>query len=327
MRYKITLKPLQPYLFSADNTYGSLTDKENSTYLVKSRHFPQQSALLGMLKKEIMIQSGVLSRKIRGEWVDKDKKDEANRLVGTQKFDIASANEQDFGAIKHISPLFLEQNGELYVKKANLRKFPLKKISDNYLLDGFTPKDSILDNYEQVKNSDSKTSSDIFEYIEQTLNQKNLSENSLFKKTSCNLKDGFVFCFYAELDFELRDSIVTLGSDRSSFAMRVERADTKLQIHSEHLLLLSDCLITIPLRGNCDFAISSEISYRNLTAIKGVQKGRQTDKNSFAKSDTIYLCERGSVIINPSGALIDNLNNKNCQKIGYNIYTLGETTI
>jgi len=76
MRYKITLKPLEPFLFGGDNTFGKIGDKENGTYLVKSRQFPQQSAILGMLKKEMMIQDGVLSRKVRGEWVDKHLKNQ-----------------------------------------------------------------------------------------------------------------------------------------------------------------------------------------------------------------------------------------------------------
>ena len=73
MRYKITLKPLQPYLFGGDNTFGEIGDKENGTYLVTSRFFPQQSAILGMLKKELMIQNKLLTRKIKGEWVDRNK--------------------------------------------------------------------------------------------------------------------------------------------------------------------------------------------------------------------------------------------------------------
>ena len=77
MNYKVTLTPLEPYLFGGDNTFGKIGDKENGTYLVKSRQFPQQSAILGMLKKEIMTQSGVLTRKVRGEWVDKHNKDKA----------------------------------------------------------------------------------------------------------------------------------------------------------------------------------------------------------------------------------------------------------
>jgi len=63
MRYLITIKPLEPFIFGGDNTFGKIGDKENGTYLVKSRQFPQQSAVLGMLKKEIMIQNSKLQKK------------------------------------------------------------------------------------------------------------------------------------------------------------------------------------------------------------------------------------------------------------------------
>jgi len=85
---------------------------------------------------------------------------------------------------------------------------------------------------------------------------------------------------------------------------------------NRYLTLLSDSYITIPLRSNCDFAITSEISYRSLISKKHAYK-----HNKFEKSKKVYLYEKGSVILNPSKNLIENLNNKNCQQIGYNSYT------
>jgi len=108
MRYLVTLKPLEPFMFGGDQTFGALGDKETGSYLVKSRHFPQQTALLGMVKRELMTQAGVLTRKRRGEWVDKNRKVDAINLVGYQKFDMLADEEQDLGAIDRLSPLFLE---------------------------------------------------------------------------------------------------------------------------------------------------------------------------------------------------------------------------
>jgi len=73
MKYLVTLKPLEPFLFGGNQTFGRLGDKEAGNYLVTSRQFPQQTALLGMLRKELMTQAGLLTRKRRGEWVDKHK--------------------------------------------------------------------------------------------------------------------------------------------------------------------------------------------------------------------------------------------------------------
>lgn len=272
-----------------------------------------------------MTQSGALTRKIKGEWVDKQKKDLAQTLVGVEKFNIFQRNPQNFESIKEISPIFLRRNSKNIFKIANIQKFKMKKNGDNYLLENFTAKDDIFDNYEDTDKNQYK-SEDIFIAISQTLNQKEASENSLYKKTSYKLKDEFYFAFHLECDFELRNSVVTLGADRSSFKMEVKQVDEPLIFSSNYLVLLSDSYISIPLKGNCDFAITSEISYQNLTQMKGVQKDKQTNKNSFSKngkSKKVYLYEKGSVIINPSKELIENLNNENLQQIGYNIYTKG----
>ena len=320
MRYKITLIPLEPYLFGGDNTYGKIGDKENGTYITNSRYFPQQSAILGMLKKEIMTQSGALTRKIRGEWVKTQKKEEAKKLAGVDKFNIFESTPQKFGSIKNISPIFLQKDGKDIFKVANIKKFQPKKIGDNYLLKNFTAKDDMFDNYEDKDGKQFK-SVDIFKEVSQTLNQKEASESSLYKKTSYKLEKGFSFGFYLECDFALKSGIVTLGADRSSFQMEVKLSNESLEFKSDYLLLLSDAYITVPLKAkeSCEFAITSEISYA------GIQNDFKGNQKQFKKSDKVYLYEKGSVIIGAEQRLLDNLNNKNLQQIGYNIYTKGET--
>jgi len=317
MNYKITLTPLEPFLFGGDNTFGKIGDKENGTYLVKSRYFPQQSAILGMLKKQIMTQSGVLTRKVRGEWVDKYAKDEAIKLVGSKKFDITSNIPQNFGSIKEISPIFLQRKDERFIKKVDIDSFVYK----DKLLKGNNPKQDIYDNFISIDNNKKLKSSDIFKSIEQTGNKIGGEDNSLFKKTSYLLKDDFKFAFYLECEYELKDSIITLGADGSKFKMEVLQNDEKLDYQDKngYLTLLSDAYISIPIKEYCDFAITSEISYQNLQ-----NKKHSTIKNEFKKSTKIYLYEKGSVFINPEDELITNLNNKNLQQIGYNIYTKGE---
>jgi CRISPR-associated protein Cmr3 len=322
MRYLITLTPLEPYLFGGDNTFGKLqTDDEKKkegvlgTYLVHSRQFPQQSALLGMIRKEIMTQSGTLTRKVRGEWVDPQKKNEALSLVGADKFDIFSSQVQNFGTIKSLEPVFLIQNEDTYIKKVDIDSF---SYSEGLLKD-YNPKVDIYDNFINVKTNKKLSSDDIFKEVEKTANKKGGEENSLFKKTSYILKDGFKFGFYLECDYKLENSIVTLGADRSSFKLEVKETSNKLDYEDKnaYLTLLSDAYITIALKGNCEFAITSAISYQNLQNKKHAIK-----HNEFQKSTKVFLYEKGSVIISPSKNLLDNLNNKNLQKIGYNKFTI-----
>mgnify|MGYP003404599356 FL=1 len=317
MKYLVTLSPLEPFLFGGDNTFGKLGDEINGTYLVKSRQFPQQSAILGMLKKEIMTQNNLLTRQLKGEWVEPKNKQKAENLVGFEKFDIFSKSIQNFGKIKNISPMFFIKNDEIFIKKVDIDSFDF----EDGVLKGYKTKIDIYDNFINITTNEKLTSDKIFKPIEKTANKKGGEENSLFKKTSYLLNDNFKFAFYLDCDCDLKNSIITLGADRSSFKMEVKEDNSTLNYEDKkaYLTLISDAYITLSLKDNCDFAISSEISYQNLQNQKHAFK-----HNEFKKSDKVYLYEKGSVIINPSQALIDDLNNKNLQQIGYNIFTKGK---
>ena len=292
-------------------------DEINGTYLVKSRQFPQQSAILGMLKKEIMTQNNLLTRQLKGEWVEPKNKQKAENLVGVEKFDIFSKSIQNFGKIKNISPMFFIKNDEIFIKKVDIDSFDF----EDGVLKGYKTKIDIYDNFINIATNEKLTSDKIFKPIEKTANKKGGEENSLFKKTSYLLNDNFKFAFYLDCDCDLKNSIITLGADRSSFKMEVKEDNSTLNYEDKkaYLTLISDAYITLSLKDNCDFAITSEISYQNLQNQKHAFK-----HNEFKKSDKVYLYEKGSVIINPSQALIDDLSNKNLQQIGYNIFTKGK---
>ena len=304
-------------MFGGEQTFGALGDKEAGSYIVKSRKFPQQSAILGMLKKEIMTQAGLLTRKRRGEWVDEPNKPEAKKLVGQEKFNIEKKEKQNFGAIKQISPIFLMQNNTIFIKKVDINSHPYE---DGKLKD-YNPKIDIYDNYISLDETQKISSSNIFESIEQVGNKKGGKENSLFKKSTFLLKDNFKFAFYADIDFELKNSIVALGADGSRFKLEVSQVNEELNYIDKngYLTLLSDAYITVDIKKCCDFAITSEISYRSLINKKDVRKPSQLEK-----SNTKHLYEKGSVFLNPSKELIENLKNSNLQQIGYNIFTEGE---
>ena len=317
MRYLVTLKPLEPFLFGGNQTFGTLGDKEAGSYLVTSRQFPQQTAVLGMVRKSLMTQAGLLTRKRRGEWVDKHKKVDAINLVGYEKFSMREKELQDFGTIEKLSPIFLMQKAKRYIKKADIDSHDY----EDGVLKGYNPKEDIYDNFVAVDGTEKLKSEDIFNEVNQTGNKKGGEDNSLFKKTSYTLKDGFCFAFYIELDTALKSAMVSLGADRSAFMMEVKEDNATLDYADSkgYLTLLSDALITIDTKNNCDFAITSELSHRNLMSKKSALQ-----KNTFEKSETVYLYEKGSVFINPSEALLADLNQENLQQIGYNIYTQGE---
>ena len=310
MGYLVTLKPLEPYFFGGEQTFGKFGDKEHSNYLVKSRYFPQQTAILGAIRKEILIQSNLLKKRTNGEWIDEEDKEKAKKWIGDTKFNFNAQN--DFKTLKNISSIFLVKDAKKYIKKVDIDSYQYI----NGLLNNYNPKKDIYDNYIAIDNSEKLSSDKIFKAVEQIGNSKFDSENSLYKKTSFNLKDGFKFGFYIESDYKIKDSFITLGGEKSLFKMEIKEDNSSFNYQDKngYLTLLSDAYIDVPLKNNCEFAITSEISFRYL------ENKFNKNKRVFQKSDNIMLYEKGSVFIEPNEILINSLNNKNLQKIGLNHY-------
>jgi len=313
VRYLIKLTPLKPFFFGGDTTFGKLGDKDKGTYLVKSRLFPQQTAILGMIRKEMLIQKEFLTTKVRGEWIDKKLKDEAKEFIGDSKFEFDT--KQDFGVLKDISPIFLLRGKRKFIKKVDIDTF---QYSDG-LLKGYNPKKDIYDTFISTDNCKLLKSSAIFRAIEEIGNSKFDDENSLFKKTSYTLKHNFKFAFFIESDFELKDAFITLGGEKSTFKMEVTQTNDSLEYKDKngYLTLLSDAYLDIDIKEeSCDFAITSEISFNYL------QNKFEDEKRVFKKAkQTLFLYEKGSIFINPKDKLLKNLNNPNLQKIGLNKYS------
>jgi len=339
MNYLVTLTPLNPFFFGGNKTFGSIAQQEEkkknrektNSYLVKSRQFPQQTALLGMIRKEMLIQKGLLTKHVNGEWIDNHKEEEIEAFLGDTNF--IFNKEQKFGVLKSLGAVFLMRGDEKFIKKVAIDSFEYnngllekknpKDENDKY----FTSKDNIYDNFVSVNGCKRLKSEAIFEEITQIGIKKFLAQedkkNAYFKKTSYLLKHNFKFAFYLESDFKLQNSIVSLGAERSMFKLEVKKSSESLEYQDKngYLTLLSDSYIDIDIKPYCDFAITSEISFRYLN--------NYFDKKTFKfnKSDKSYnFYEKGSIFINPKPQLIEALNKRHLQKIGYNqySYTKGE---
>lgn len=97
--YLIKLTPLDKFFFGQKKTFGD----DNANYFVYSSHFPQQTALLGLLRYQLL--------QIAGEDVFKDNKiqDEhkAAELIGEQSFSPFVKDKLQFGIIQSLSPVFI----------------------------------------------------------------------------------------------------------------------------------------------------------------------------------------------------------------------------
>ena len=279
MRYLIKLKPLSPFFFGTEKTFG----ENNENYYAKSMTIPQQTTLLGMLRHEILIQKSI--KKNDMQYSEKEA-EEIKKYIGDSGFNIKNAistksnkEQQDFGMIKNISPVFLiDSNFDCFIKAPfaleikpynffnSARCFTSieKKI---YLLNGYEPKYHKYTNCFQKTfnlnnhcNIDIKSNitnnkikyicfDEIFEVetrVGIAKDKKESDEKKFFKQDFYNLKNGYLFAFFLETndDIEnncnLEDDIVYIGGDRSSFKMTVARIENEKLI----LSIVSDSIRT-----------------------------------------------------------------------------------
>jgi len=159
-KYLIRLKPVGKYFFGGERTFGS----DNTNYLVRSRYFPQQTALLGLLRYQILKEKGWLSS------ANKPVPPEAAGFIGKHSFKLNNNAANAFGKIDSLSHLFLLKNGKeryeiaprdvcirnLHEDKKDDKEVPFKINNENKipLLEqdagddklGFSPKDYHTEN-------------------------------------------------------------------------------------------------------------------------------------------------------------------------------------
>lgn len=128
--YLIKLTPLDKFFFGQKKTFGD----DNANYFVYSSLFPQQTALLGLLRYQLL--------QIAGEEIFKDNKiqDEhkAGELIGEQSFSPFAGEELQFGIIQSLSPVFIIDKKNDEDKEEHFlpvgRRFQKKKEKGPYSL-------------------------------------------------------------------------------------------------------------------------------------------------------------------------------------------------
>lgn len=334
-RYLIRLKPIDTFFFGGEVTFGKLGDKQEGSYLVKSRQFPQQSAVLGMIRRELMIQEGLLTRKRNGEWIEgQDNIEAAHKLVGKEQFDKTKTN-QNYGIIKTISPVFLWQENEPYILRKEFGtlekeegKSYINGIEKPFLpyLKNFDPKKGIQTNVISQKNC--YRLDDLLTPIERVGNQKKEMENAFFKLTAYKFERDFEFAFILELNqpYNLQENLVLLGGNNSYFKMRItpqfEKSFEELfdfvRPPQNAIMLLSDSYLSGNVLEHCDFSVTHTLSFRNIKSKIEKHKGQ------FEKHEQVDLYERGSIFFNYTDELKKILDNHNLHTVGMNYYIQGE---
>ena len=244
-KYIVRLTPVGSYFFGGEMTFG---DGKNQNYLVRSCILPQVSAVLGVLRYEILRRNNLLET---GAENDAEKKDKWPEYIG-KPFNI-EAPADSYGQIKEISPIFMERksDGVLFtpcpadlgydvtfgndekvsylgkeipqplITKQGTNTFCDFKHYDNWKkwigTDGITiDADKIFINDERVGINKLDGSSD--------------RDKAYFEQTQIRLRDGYHFCFSVTTSEELDEKpiLVQMGGNRSTFKMELESADVDL---------------------------------------------------------------------------------------------------
>lgn len=270
---RVILTPIDSFYFGGEESFTSpkleavqKTDrvtqnyfKKRQGYFAKSEIFPQQTQLLGMLRKEILKLNGYLKHRKRFETVDRYKKGiPAKSVVGDTAWSTKGA--LHLGMIERLSPLYLwhnhhkklyvplpfddtyklETQGIAYINgkpKAAVR-FKSRCEADRH----FGAKDQLCTDFCSLDGERAKLD-EIFVPTVQTHTQtgeyKKGDEEKYFKVKRYILKE-YSFCFYLSFsnDSFLPDSYnatVSLGGERSYFRMHIEKMQESMTEHEQEI--------------------------------------------------------------------------------------------
>lgn len=337
-KYIVRLTPVGSYFFGGETTFG---DGKNQNYLVRSCILPQVSAVLGVLRYEILRRNNLLET---GAENDAEKKEKWPEYIG-KPFNI-EAPAASYGQIREISPIFMERksDGVLFtpcpadlgyeVTFGNDEKVSYfgEEIPQPLIAEQGTNTFCDFKHYDNWKKwigTDGKTidADKIFINDERVginkLDSSSDRDKAYFEQTQIRLGDGYHFCFSVTTSEKLDEKpvFVQMGGNRSTFKMELESADVDLVgkfrevLHRDgRLLLLGDAWIKSEERENYDFIWGERIVNRYISNIH---------KWNGNRSETMlyHLLGRGSVIYANDKRLTElKKNDDNLSKVGLNIF-------
>lgn len=336
MKYIIKLKPLAPYFFGGEVTFG---DGSNQNYLVKSNLLPQQSALLGLMRYEVLRRHNLLS-------YSTDKKQDVDELIGSNGFFLGGDEDYNFGVIESISPIFITDGEHYYTpmpmdfqnqvtfesNSTNKCSYdgtsekPLPKIKD------FSWK--TFDSYcYWVSNNDEAVEIDkIFHENEQVGITKNNKEKAFFKQTLISLDEKYQFVFTVEIKdekfYQISESgesiILPFGGNRSMFQMTINKINYDFDwrhifrgLHrSDRLLALGDAYLTNDERNACQFIWGMNTPMRYISQFNNGHSWKKPNK----VESLYHLQSRGSVIFADEEQLNNIKSESKFNKVGLNLF-------
>jgi CRISPR type III-B/RAMP module-associated protein Cmr3 len=318
--YFITLTPYQLFFFGGEQG-------EKADYYLIGSFIPQQTALLGLIRHQILLQNNLmLNNKIIND-------DDAIEWIGAKSFEYDKEN--DFNKILSISPCYLVKDGG--VQKKYLPHYPafvdgIIKLGDHFFLPNYDPKEHYSATWKEVNGNSFLKETDCYEEVERIGVDKNYSgkteNDSFFKQIWLKMKNGYSFGFYITIsdDVVLNNADVAFGKESSAFMMQV--SDIPMEPLSNvnnpnAILLISDAFVSPDFLNSSGFAICDTVPFRNLvnpTSMNHNYYGRHKSpvRLQLLKKGSVFLAERENL-----AKMQNDLNTvSNFIKIGYNQFQL-----
>lgn len=310
--YLVKLTPLSPFFFGGEQG-------ETADYYLKGSLFPQQTALLGLIRHQLLIQNNMLTN---GVIADKAK---AAALIGAESFQYDK--QQSFGTIHHLSECYTgytaknkEEKFCTYLYHSAPQPFTkqAKKVNGHFIFPDYDPKNNYPGQFSLLKSSEvcrpAFSEDDVFGTTTRPGIDKNYDgkprDDAYYKQVWLTLKKDFCFAFYLKLsekfadgaDVKLNDAIVTFGKESMPFSMTVEREynppvpDDVPKDGKNALYLTSDAYLPEDFAAGCSVAVTDTVPFRNVINYVSQEKRDYFNRKPAAIpcSKRLQLYKRGS---------------------------------
>jgi CRISPR-associated protein Cmr3 len=291
--YLIKLTPLGPFFFGGRKRSEAETETD---YYLKSRYFPQQTAVLGMLRHELLMQNEIFP-------LNKENRTQAAQLIGACSFD-PDKPRQEFGVIRELSPLFLiheaVETGEKKTFHYHIAPrdhgLVLEENGKNLCFKNYKPKEHTPVRLLAKESPDKPLEMDEFfiEHEQVGIRKSETgqsAEDAYYKQVFYRLIAGVSFAFFLRLsnrwDNNARETLlesnkIFMGGERSAFKLEVidrERYQDAASVQPlyDHTLpefpsprryarivLTADAFVESVLLEQCRLAVCGSVFFRNI---------------------------------------------------------------
>ncbi len=299
--YLVTLKSVQPYFFGGENMHETGNKRD---FFVKSTRFPQQTALLGMLRHYLLLHHGLIDA---GNKLTDRKK--ASEIIGPKSF--CKGEKREFGVIKKLSPVGLLHQGSLYYsapmdyslrwepvdvstrmwrsRKSDEKESPLKQILYDPTYDSKEGMpDLLVDVREELIYDEKKP---VFKALTRPgivkSREGRVADQEYYRQQYYQLREDCSFGFYlttdSSTDLDGLSDLMLMGGEQSPFRIEFVRKQKKPQegkmIHYPsantlpegwvRLVLLSDTYVDQKddLVRQAEFAMNNMVSFRSIASV------------------------------------------------------------